>query len=83
MLFLQTLKKKLVLIKPSGPKCHAVAFTGLILPVSVCVTQISVGGGLGGGGGRWDRFTKQGYYSISLRSLYLWCDNSTNFIFIS
>ncbi len=26
-------------------------------------------------------FETIGYYSISLRSLYLWCDMSTNFIF--
>jgi hypothetical protein len=27
------------------------------------------------------RGIREGYYSISLRSLYLWCDMSTNFIF--
>ncbi len=54
MLFLQYIMINLVLTKSSGPKRHAVAFTAPILPVSVCITQISVGGGAGGGGvGRW------------------------------
>ncbi len=45
MLFLQYFMINLVLTKSSGPKRHAVAFSAPILPVSVCVTQISVGGG--------------------------------------
>ncbi len=41
---LPTIMINLVVTKSSGPKCCAVAFTAPILPVSVCVTQISVGG---------------------------------------
>ncbi len=50
MLFLQYFIINLVLTKSSGPKRHAVAFTAPILPVSVCITQISVGGGGDGTG---------------------------------
>jgi hypothetical protein len=45
MLFFQTFITNLVLTKSSGPKSHAVVFTAPILPVSVCVTQVSVGVG--------------------------------------
>jgi hypothetical protein len=54
MFFFQTFVTNLVLTKSSGPKRHAVAFNASILPVSVCITQISVGGG-----GRWDRLHQQ------------------------
>jgi hypothetical protein len=53
MLFLQYFMKNLVLTKSSGPKRHSVAFTAPILLVSVCITQISVGGG------GWDRPAQQ------------------------
>jgi hypothetical protein len=45
MLFLQSIEINLVLTKSSGSKRHAVLLTVLILPVSLCVTQILVGGG--------------------------------------
>ncbi len=45
MLFLQTIMINLAVTKSSGPKCHAVALTVPILPVSVCVIQILVRGG--------------------------------------
>ncbi len=46
MFFFQTFMTIFVLTKSSGPKSHAVAFTALILPVFVCVTQVSQGGRL-------------------------------------
>jgi hypothetical protein len=45
MLFSQAIMTNFVLTKSSGPKRHAVLLTVPILPVSVCVTHILVGGG--------------------------------------
>jgi hypothetical protein len=54
MLFLQTFMKNLVLTKSSGPKRNAVAFTTAIFAgFCVCHTDLSGGGGAGGGEGRW------------------------------
>jgi hypothetical protein len=57
MLFFQVFMTNLVLTKSSGPKSHAVAFTGPIFAgFSVCHTGLS-----GGGGGR-----KELAYTIDL-----------------
>jgi hypothetical protein len=54
MISLQTFMTNLVLIKSSGPKRYAVAFTMPISPISVCYTDLS-----GKGGGGWDGPAKQ------------------------
>ncbi len=55
MLFFQAFMTNLVLTKSSGPKCHAVAFTGPIF-AGFCVYHTDLSGG---GGGRWDRPAQQ------------------------